>query len=376
MTITTVATGDGFTELDAARLYVRLVNDLDAEPFLVRLDPAVKYSSQWVMAELDTSEAVAQLLRTKIREVQASGSVNTARIGVATRPSDAGLPLVILLEGEHAEATVSFKVADGRITAISICTLAVFKPALLDDPDNYVYTPRPAPAPIKAKPQAKPEPDPDAIIATFADVSENLRAPLADATISTCPKREWGPLEVMLVPPDHVSLQQLNHPELGEVLEEARRGELFLFAIFRPKKEGLIGLSTMERPSQPWASLSAVSRKWYMQQSKWPWEFGIDFDVACEMGIFCMSGLIGKLAPIVARPRPSMALAVLRERYDAIVATAIEIDHHDLSTWPRFLEKGHSTAWDAAHNNVLARLSPEISDRRIVELALEAWPQK
>jgi hypothetical protein len=376
---------DDFTELKAAKLYERLVNSLDPEPFLERLDPAVNYRSQWVMKELTTSEEVAELLRRKIRQVKASAPVNTARIGVATRVPHYGRPLVILTSIDESQpgATVDFQIDGGRITAISICVLPVHKPALLEDPDSYVYVPQfnavPKSEPVTPTRPTEPDPDPDDIIATFADVTDDLHAPVSDAAIEACPRREWKPFAVVLVPPDHVLLQRLHHPELAEVLERARRSELFLVVISRLADDVVIGLSAMTRSAQPWATVGLDRNHWYMQGGRSVADFGIDYDVWCEMRYFCMAGLIYQCAPIVARPRPSMALPVLHERFEQIVATAtapLVIDSYDLATWQRFLAEGYHAAWHVERNKVFARLSPEKCDRRIAELALEAWPLK
>jgi len=371
-----------FTELDAAKLYARLVNELDPEPFLDRLHPGVNYRSQWVMAELDTREAVAKLLRGKIRSAESTGRVNTARIGVATRHPDEGLPLVILFTGEQAEGTVSFKVVDGHITEISICVLPVYKPALLDDPGSYIYPPppkeTPVPAPAKAKPPAEPDSDPADIIATFADVTRDLHAPVTDAAIASCTRYEWGPVEAMLVPADHAALQDFDHPQLSEILAQAARKEVFLFTL-SSTRNGLFCVVTIPRPLEPWEILKLRSIKAHTKGGLRLSEFGVDFDAWCELQHFVMARLVYAHAPIVARPRPQMALADLRERYDAIAATAtapLVVEFSDLSTWPRFLQSGHAVARNVVSNNLLARLSPEKCDRRIVDLVLQAWPQQ
>jgi hypothetical protein len=371
-----------FTELDAARLYARLVNAFDAEPFIDRLASKLNYRSQWVMQELDTREAVADLLRGKILAMQESSPKNSARIGVATRIPHRGRPLVILssLDQDKALGTVDFKVADGMITAISICVLPVHEPAFLTDPDNYVYAPQPEPAPdplqVKPKRPPRPEPSADEIIATFADVPEALHAVVTDAAIAACPRSEWEPFVIVLVPPEHEALQDLGHPKLADVLAQAQRGELFLFAIFRA--ENLIGVSTLPRPTQPWAHLAYNEQRWHMRGGRPLWDFEISFDVSCELRLSSISGLLFSIAPLVARPRPVMPLVELRNRFDAILATAsapLSINSPDISTWPRFLDDGRHVAWHVAHNNVLASVSAEECDRRILELALEAWPQ-
>src|SRR5688500_15198023 len=94
--------GDEFTELDAAQLYLRMVNELDPEPFIARLSPSVSYISHWVLEELHDAERVATLLRGKVRKMSGTADRSqSARLGVATTFQE-GRPLAILYEGEKA----------------------------------------------------------------------------------------------------------------------------------------------------------------------------------------------------------------------------------------------------------------------------------
>ena len=122
-----------FSELDAAQLYLRMVNDLDPEPFIARMAPAVKYTSHWVLEDLDDATRVAQLLRGKVRTLLESGKRDQrARLGVASTFEE-GRPLALIFEGERAAAGVSFEVSEGRITQIAIGVIGVHQPQLLGE---------------------------------------------------------------------------------------------------------------------------------------------------------------------------------------------------------------------------------------------------
>ena len=122
-----------FSELDAAQLYLRMVNELDPEPFIARLAPAVKYTSHWVLQDLDDATRVAELLRGKVRTVRESGNrKQSGQLGVATT-FDEGRPLALIFEGERAAAGVSFEVSEGRITQIAIGVIGVHEPQLLGE---------------------------------------------------------------------------------------------------------------------------------------------------------------------------------------------------------------------------------------------------
>lgn len=223
------------------------------------------------------------------------------------------------------------------------------------------------------------DPDPADIIATFADVNDNLRAPVSDAAIALRPRRTWGCFDVALVPANHAPLAGLLHSDLPEVREQARRREVFVFAVSRATDAGLVAAMTLPRPTQPWATLQHGSHRWYAHDARPLHEFGIDFDVACELRLFGMYGLILSLAPIVARPRPALALPVLHARHAEIAATAttpLVIGDTDVATWPRFLEKGFNIARSIFANGGVERVAPQACDRRVAELALEAWPQE
>jgi hypothetical protein len=122
-----------FSELDASRLYQRLVNELDPEPFIARLAPNVHYCSHWVIEDLDDYESVAKLLRGKIDTIRSTGNAqNDAIIGVATGYCR-GMPLVVLVDkiSHKPEATVSFEIVGGLITHVWICVLGAYVVASL-----------------------------------------------------------------------------------------------------------------------------------------------------------------------------------------------------------------------------------------------------
>ncbi|MBS0571020.1 MAG: hypothetical protein JSS28_10450 [Proteobacteria bacterium] len=137
-----------FTELDASRLYARLVNELDPEPFIARLAPNVHYESQWVLDALTTRDAVAELLRGKTKSARAAGGAEVEAVICAATNDPIGMPLVALVDKQtkRPEATASFKLTDGLIVDVAICEPFFYKPAWLKDPDTYVW-PKPEPEP-------------------------------------------------------------------------------------------------------------------------------------------------------------------------------------------------------------------------------------
>ena len=135
MSMETAPAPPEFTELDAALLYIRMVNELDPEPFIARLSPTVQYVSHWVIEELHDAERVAELLRGKVRHLSAKHDRSqSAKLGVATT-YDYGRPLAVLLEGHKPEATVDFKVCNGHVTAIGIMVLGAHAPQRLEKED-------------------------------------------------------------------------------------------------------------------------------------------------------------------------------------------------------------------------------------------------
>jgi hypothetical protein len=229
----------------------------------------------------------------------------------------------------------------------------------------------------RSTPTEKPEPDAEQIIATFADVARDYRAPLTDEAICQCACREWGPLMVKLVPFGYGPLQDFDSSTIPEALDEARRGKVFLLAISRADMGGLFGAMTVPRPRERWFGLKLTEEKWYTRGDRPPSEFGIDQNVACELRFLCVQFLIRNQAPIVARPRPQIPIDELESRYAAIQSNAnepLQIDSVDVATWPRFLERARN-AMRIYGSRVLAMDAPEHSvQRRVRDLAREAWP--
>lgn len=222
----------------------------------------------------------------------------------------------------------------------------------------------------------KPEPDAARIIASFADVERDYRAPVTDDAICACPHRSWVKYDVRLVPFGYAPLQDLDSSGLSGALEAARRGEIFLVAMSHPDFGGLFGVMTLPRPREPWYALKLTEEKWYTRGNRPPSQFGFDQNVACELRFCCLQFLIRDQAPICARPRPLLAIDELERRYGAIRADASEplmIDRVDVSTWARFLERARNAAHLAGRSR--AREGFGLSaEGRVVELALEAWP--
>jgi hypothetical protein len=220
------------------------------------------------------------------------------------------------------------------------------------------------------------EPDAAQIIATFADVERDHRAPLTDEAICRCACRDWGPLEVKLVPFGYAPLQDFDCSTLSEALDESRRGEVLLLAMSRADMGGLFAIMTVPRPREPWYSLKLTEEKWYTRGDRPPYAFGIDQNVACELRFLCIQFLIRNQAPIIARPRPRLGLDQLESRYAAILADTDEtlmIDSVDVSTWARFLERACNAARTFGNRHHESH-SGSATERRLIELALEAWP--
>ena len=224
-----------------------------------------------------------------------------------------------------------------------------------------------------------PLPDAAEIIATFADVETDYWAPVTDEVISRCVYREWGLFNVMLVPPDFAPLQAIDSCKLDGVLSKARRGEVLLFAISRPAEGGLFGIMTVPRPHEPWIGLRLTDEEWCTQGDRPPYTFGIDQNAACELRFFCIQWLVRRLVPIVARPRPLIAPDELELRYAAILADAHEpltIKGVDVSTWPRFLDRARSAVQMFGRKVSGVGEHADSAQRRVHELALEAWPPR
>jgi hypothetical protein len=162
-----------FCELDAVRLFCRMLNDLEIEPFLEKVAEDVLYTSCWVLVDLNTRNEVATLLRSKIEHIRrASPRMHEALIGVSTCGWEYGKPIVIISKpGTRThEATVDFEIRDGLISAIAYVSPGLQKAALLKDPDSYVYdgvaNAQPESAPL-APPKPEP-PDPDPAVLSLA----------------------------------------------------------------------------------------------------------------------------------------------------------------------------------------------------------------
>lgn len=220
------------------------------------------------------------------------------------------------------------------------------------------------------------EPDAAQIIATFADVERDHWAPVTDEAIGRCVGREWGPLEVRLVPFGYAPLREFDCSTMAEALNDARRGAVFLLALSSAEQGGLFAVMTVPRPREPWFSLKMTEEKWYTRGDRPPYEFGIDWNAGCELRFLCVQFLIRHQTEIIARPRPRMALDRLESDYAAIRAAAdgpLMIGDVDVSTWARFLERARR----AAHTFEPRRGSDEADNsaqHRVLELAMQAWP--
>jgi hypothetical protein len=376
-----IATESQFTELDASRLYAKLVNELDAEPFVARLAPDVHYTSQWVLEEINDRERVAELLRGKMVAAAKSNEPRTrAVIGVATRYPNRGMPLVILYTGETSkpEATVSFDVADGLITRVSICILGVYKSALLDHPHDYVWPAQEDDQEPETTESARlelrrPEPEPAEIVATFADVLKTHYAPIEEADIEQARPVTSGSLEIALVSPEHPKLDGLDIAGLVELRESARRGEILL-ALVSVVESGVFAVVSWPRSMIPWTSPGKP--KWQFLRGKRPADY-MDFDSWCPLSFMAPYDAIRWTKRVIARPAPAIPIDELERRYREIERAHGPPEKRGifhLDSWARFLDCGPHEASSLACNGGLCRLRERGEDTALATLVLDAWP--
>lgn len=112
------------TELVAATTFARAWNRLDPEAFLGLLAPGAHYTSQWVLDELDSREAIVDYLRGKmktVRNFRINNPGHRARAELTTCGN--GRPCVAMTQGDHAEvkAVVVFTISGNRVSRYDMC---------------------------------------------------------------------------------------------------------------------------------------------------------------------------------------------------------------------------------------------------------------
>ena len=221
------------------------------------------------------------------------------------------------------------------------------------------------------------EPDADRIIETFADVEYDYRAPVSDDTIRGCVRRNWEPFSITLVPPDHASLAAIDDPNLAATLDSARRGDIFLFAIARIDRDVPFGVMSLPRPREPWFQLELNKERWCTDAGRPPYEFGIDYNCACELRFLCVQSMLRGLAPIVARRGPRIHIDELHSRFTAIASAAsgpLTMDGVDVGTWARFLDSARRASRSAGWDHHARCGENDNAQRQLHALTLDAWP--
>lgn len=222
-----------------------------------------------------------------------------------------------------------------------------------------------------------PEPNADQIIATFADVEYDHRAPVSDDAIRRCVRRNWEPFAITLVPPEQASLTAIDDPNLAATLDSAQRGCLFLFSIARIDSDVPFGIMSLPRPRAPWYRLELNEERWCTDAGRAPHEFGIDYNCACSLRFLCVQPMLRGLAPIVARPGPRICLDELHSRYTAIASAAtgpLTMDGVDVGTWARFLEGARRASRSAGWDRHARCDENDNAQRQLHALTLDAWP--
>lgn len=111
----------------ATQLYADAWNSLDFNKFYRALHDDCHYSSQYVLAELESREKIIAYLNEKIETIKKSGhkvvaKVATLNTGASLNPP-AGSPCVAIFQGESCDiaAVVFFEISDEKIQRIDLC---------------------------------------------------------------------------------------------------------------------------------------------------------------------------------------------------------------------------------------------------------------
>jgi hypothetical protein len=113
------------TELDVATAYAQAWNQLNPAKFITMLSPDVRYSSQWVLEDLVSKEAVAYYLTQKMQTVRKAAATVYAEVS-QTRT---GKVCVLLAQGDKQKinALVVFNVDQGKVTSVDMCIPALYR---------------------------------------------------------------------------------------------------------------------------------------------------------------------------------------------------------------------------------------------------------
>lgn len=111
----------------AAQLYADAWNTLDFSNFFCELHDDCKYTSQYVLEELDSKNKIIEYLSGKIQAVKNSGHKVLAKMATLNRGASVnpppGSPCVAMYQGRSSEIAmvVLFEVCDDKICEIDIC---------------------------------------------------------------------------------------------------------------------------------------------------------------------------------------------------------------------------------------------------------------
>jgi hypothetical protein len=111
------------TEGQAAPAFATAWNRLEPEAFLNLLAEDAHYASQWVFSELESREAIADYLRSKMNLVRIDGADDpTARVRAEVGKTAGNRDCVLLTQGGGIKsAVVVFEVADNQIRRYDLC---------------------------------------------------------------------------------------------------------------------------------------------------------------------------------------------------------------------------------------------------------------
>lgn len=108
----------------AATLLADAWNRLDPERLIARLAPEVRYTSQWVLADMNDRDSVAEYLRGKMVTVRESGDIPRAALGRTYDPFrgiDRDCVLIFQYDDKRPDIVMLVEVEHDQITRIDLC---------------------------------------------------------------------------------------------------------------------------------------------------------------------------------------------------------------------------------------------------------------
>ena len=109
-------------EKDAAIAYARAWNTLDTTVILELLDEDARYTSQWVLEELEGKDAISEYLIQKMNAVKDAGVNVYAELGI-TRSESSDRDCVLMSQGkkDEVQAVVFFEINNNKIQRYDLC---------------------------------------------------------------------------------------------------------------------------------------------------------------------------------------------------------------------------------------------------------------